>query len=61
MASIMIYVKNNDLLMPVLGSWANNGTGSVIICWWSVMVKTLYIYIYIYREREREIAREREN
>ena len=37
MASIMISsfskisVKNNDLLMPVLGSWAKNETGSVII------------------------------
>ena len=37
----MICVKNNDLLMPVLGSWVNNETGSVIICWESVMVKTL--------------------
>ena len=37
----MISVKNNDLLMPVLGSWANNETGSVIICWGSGMVKTL--------------------
>ena len=29
----MISVKNNDLLMLVLGSWAKNETGSVIICW----------------------------
>ena len=41
MASIMISVKNNDLLMPVLGSWVRNETGSVIICWGSGMVKTL--------------------
>ena len=27
----MIYVKNNDLLMPVCGSWAKNETGSVIM------------------------------
>ena len=39
MASIMIPVKNNDLLMPVLGSWAENETWSVTICWWSGMVK----------------------
>ena len=25
----MISVKNNDLLMPVLGSWAKTETGSV--------------------------------
>ena len=31
----MISVKDNDLLMPVLGSWLNNETGSVIIYWWS--------------------------
>ena len=37
----MISVKNNDLLMPVLGSWVKNETGSVIICWGSVMVKSL--------------------
>ena len=36
----MISVKNNDLLMPVLGSWAKNETGSVTICWKSGMVKT---------------------
>ena len=27
--------------MPVVGSWANNETGSVIICWGSGMVKKL--------------------
>ena len=37
----MISVKNNDLLMPVRGSWAKNETGSVIICWESGMIKTL--------------------
>ena len=37
----MISVKNNDLLMPLLDSWAKNETGSVIICWGSGMVKTL--------------------
>ena len=36
----MIAVKDNDLLMPVLGSWVKNETGSVIICWGSGMVKT---------------------
>ena len=36
----MISVKN-DLFMPVLGSWARNENGSVIICWGSGMVKTL--------------------
>ena len=41
MASIMISVKDNDLLMPVLGSWVKNETGSVIMCWGSEMVKTL--------------------
>ena len=47
MASIMISslsiisVKDNDLLMPVLGSWVKNETGSVIMCWGSGMVKTL--------------------
>ena len=41
MASIMISVKDNDLLMPVLGSRVKNETGPVIICWWSRMVKTL--------------------
>ena len=36
MASIIIYsfsmisVKNNDLLMPLLGSWAKNETGFLI-------------------------------
>ena len=29
----MISVKDNDLLMPVLGSWVKNETGSVIMCW----------------------------
>ena len=37
----MIYVKDNDLLMPVLGSWVKNETGSVIICYGSGIVKTL--------------------
>ena len=37
----MISVKDNDLLMPVLGSWVQNETGSVIMCWGSGMVKTL--------------------
>ena len=37
----MISVKDNDLLMPVLGSWVKNETGSVIMCWGSGMVKTL--------------------
>ena len=37
----MISVKDNDLLMPVLGSWIKNETGSVIIWWRSGMVKTL--------------------
>ena len=38
MASIMISlfsiisVENNDLLMPVVGSWTKNETGSVINC-----------------------------
>ena len=44
MASIMIYmisVKDNDLLMPVLGSWVRNETWSVIMCWGSGMVKIL--------------------
>ena len=47
MASIMISsfsiipVKDNGLLMHVLGSWVNNETGSVILCWGSGMVKTL--------------------
>ena len=47
MASIMISlfsiisVKGNGLLMPVLGSWVKNETGSVIMCWGSGMVKTL--------------------
>ena len=36
----MISVKDNDLLMPVLGSWVKNETGSVIICWGSGMVDT---------------------
>ena len=36
MASIMI---DNDLLMPVLGSWVKNETGSVIMCWGSGMVR----------------------
>ena len=39
MASIMISsfsiisFKDNGLLMPVLGSWVKNETGSVIMCW----------------------------
>ena len=37
----MISVKNSDLLMPVVGSWTKNETGSVIICWGSGMVKIL--------------------
>ena len=37
----MLSVKNNDLLMPVLGSWVKNETGSIIIYWGSGMVKTL--------------------
>ena len=47
MASIMISsfsiisFKDNGLLMPVLGSWVKNETGSVIMCWGSGMVKTL--------------------
>ena len=47
MALIMIYsfsmisVKDNYLLMPVLGSWLKNETESVTICWGSGMVKTL--------------------
>ena len=46
MASIMISsfsiisFKDNGLLMPVLGSWVKNETGSVIMCWGSGMVKT---------------------
>ena len=35
-----ISVKNNKLLMPVLGSWGKSETGSVIICRGSGMVKT---------------------
>ena len=35
----MISVKDNALLMPVLGSWVKNETESVIICWGSGMVK----------------------
>ena len=47
MASIMIFsfsmisVKDDDLLMPLLGSWVKNETGSVIMYWGSGMVKTL--------------------
>ena len=47
MASIMISsfsivsVKDNGLLIPVLGSRVKNETGSVIMCWGSGMVKTL--------------------
>ena len=46
MASIMLssfsmISKHNDLLMAVLGLWAKNETGSVIICCGSGMVKTL--------------------
>ena len=37
----MISVKDNDLLIPVLGSWVKNETGSVIMCWGYEMVKTL--------------------
>ena len=36
----MISVKDNDLLMPVLGSWVRNETGSVVVCCGSGMVKT---------------------
>ena len=47
MTSIMIssfsllFVKNNDLLLPVLGRWAKKETGSVKMCWESGVVKTL--------------------
>ena len=36
----MISVKDNDLLLPVLGSWVKNETGSVIMCWGSGLIKT---------------------
>ena len=59
MASIMISsfsiisVKDNGLLMPVLGSWVKNETGSVIMCIYIVVYinyLNTFINIYIYMD-----------